>query len=286
MNTPKMIGCAVAWMLFFLGSSTSPAIAAFATLLAVDATQPFTDPEDNLEIVLRGDQRANLPGQYVNPFGAPNSVNVLFDAVANVTIVSFAGQPIPSDKPAVHTLGLGINAQSFVAGGINVNPDVVDGYWTMGPTIEGHLPQPNISVTYLPVFQSATVTISNDPDTFSLFSVGYQVTNAPFAFSSLNRTTLPPGSFVSSGVPDGTSLAPGGSVSFTITGITPDQYVTVFADAQYSGTSSGNPYQDLSGHWFEAQAVPEPGSLALVLTGVVALGGRAHARRRRQERAN
>ena len=119
------------------------------------------------------------------------------------------------------------------------------------------------------------VTISNDPGTFSLSDVGYLVTSVPYALSSLNRTTLPPGAFISSGVPDGTTLGPGQSTAFTISGINPGQYVTIFSDAQWSGSSSSNFYQDESGSWLEFQAVPEPASWLLTVIGIATLLGRA-----------
>jgi hypothetical protein len=280
MHVPKMIRLCVTALVFALGVASRPAVAAFSTLVTMDVTQPFTDAENNLELVLKGDQRTNLPGQYINPFAAPNSVNVQFDPTANTTTIIYAGQPIQNDAPALHTLGFAINTLSISSGIVSISPDTIDGYWTMNQIIEGHIPQPNISSAYQPSTQTATVTISNDPDTFSLFHVGYLVTSTSFAFSSLNRTTLPPSSFLPSGIPDGTTLNPGDSVSFSLTGVPQNQFVTVFVDAQYSGSSSGNPYKDFSGHWFEIQAVPEPGSMALLLTGVVTLAGRLRWPRR------
>src|SRR5262249_46453009 len=136
------------------------------------------------------------------------------------------------------------------------------------------VPAPNLSATYLSGSHQATITISNDPNTFDLFSVGYLVTNAPFDLTSLNRTTLPPSPFLPSGIPDGTTLNPGDSTSFIVSGIIPGQFVTIFADAKFSGASAGNPYTDVSGHWLEFQAEPEPASWVLMLIGSVALLGR------------
>jgi hypothetical protein len=278
MHASKLYAIAIALIVMLLSIPSRSALGDFTPLMAADATQPFTDPADNFEIVLRGDQTTHIPGQNVNPFASPNSFNSQFDPATNTTIVRFAGPQISSDAPNRHTAGFAINAQIAGQGTVSVDPGLVDGYWTTNPLIDGHLPQQDLSIVYTAATATAVVTVSNDPDTFKLFSVGYQVTNAPFALTSLNRATLPPGSFIASGIPDGTTLIPGSSVSFTITGIALGQYITVFADAQFSGPSAGNPYHDLSGRWLEIQAVPEPGSLALMLTGVVVVFGGARAR--------
>ena len=137
-----------------------------------------------------------------------------------------------------------------------------------GVTIPGHVPEQDISAQYMSASNQALITIANDPGTFSLSDVGYLVTNTPFALAPLNRATRPPGAFIASGVPDGTTLGPGGSASFLISGVNPGQYVTVFSDAQWSGASSGNFDQQQSGTSFEFQSVPEPASWVLAVIGI------------------
>jgi hypothetical protein len=247
-----------------------PTRANFVPVLTVDVTQPFTSPEDNFEEVLQGNLVNRLTGPFLNGFSTPNSVSVHFNAPTNTTIVQFGGPAIAQNPNTRYTFGVALN--NITSGG-TTNPNLIDEYWTMGQTVEGHIPQQDISVKYSSTLQTATVTISNDPDTFSLFNVGYLVTNSSFALSSLNRTTLPPGAFTASGVPNGTVLTPGTNTSFTISGVHTGQYVTVFADAKFSGTSSGNPYTDTSGRWFELQATPEPASWALMLVGVAGVAG-------------
>ena len=168
--------------------------------------------------------------------------------MSNTTTISFAGQGIATNPNAFETFGFALATCVVAAGTQTVGSQIVDEYWTSGGTIEGHVPRANHS-QYSPTTGQATIfTVSNDPlDTFSLSGVGYLVTNTPYSLSQLNRSTLPPSAFLSSGVPNGTTLAPGGSTSFNISGVLPGQYVTVFADAQFSGSSSTNPYTGLSG---------------------------------------
>jgi hypothetical protein len=235
-----------------------------------DVNQPFMNPQDSL-----------FTGQFLNAFAAPSSVNVNFDPTTNTTIVHFAGSSIATNSATYYTFGYAINAVSSVPGGPIVSPGNLDGYWTPGPTpLPGHVPELNTAAQYMPATNQAIVTLSNDPGTLSLSGVGYLVTNTPFALTSLNRTTLPPSAFIASGIADGTTLTAGMSTSFTISGINPGQYVTIFSDAQFSGASSGNPYTGLSGQWLEFQAVPEPASWLLMLIGTAPLLGRVARRKR------
>jgi hypothetical protein len=231
-------------------------------------TQPFMNPEDNFETVLSGNFSGVL-SEFLNAFPAPSLVDVSYNSVANETTLAFSGQAIALNPNLFETFGF---ALAVASAALNVNPQIVDSYWTSGGTIEGHVPEDNMSSMYSPSTHATTITISNDPDTFSLSKVGYLVTNTPFSLLSLNRTSLPPSAFISSGVPDGTQLTPGGSVSFNIPSVLPGQYVTVFADAQFSGSSSSNPYTGVSGRWFEFQAaVPEPSSWVLLAIGAATL---------------
>ena len=272
----------MAWASAWL--SAASARAGTVPMVAADATQPFMNPEDNFETVLAGDQTSLFSGQFINAFTAPNSVDVSYDNVSNTTTISFAGQGIATNPNAFETFGFALAASVVAAGTQTVDPQIVDEYWTSGGTIEGHVPEQNLSSQYSPTTGQATITVSNDPlDTFSLSGVGYLVTNTPYSLSQLNRSTLPPSAFLSSGVPNGTTLAPGGSTSFNISGVLPGQYVTVFADAQFSGSSSTNPYTGLSGRWLEFQAVPEPSSCVLLAIGLASILGCA-ARRSRESR--
>jgi hypothetical protein len=106
-----------------------------------------------------------------------------------------------------------------IAGGVQtVNPAIVDEYWTLNGTIDGHVPAQSFMTKYMPALHQEIGTISNQGGTLSLSSVGYLQTNVANPLTSLNPTSLPPGSFLASGVPDGTLLTPGGSTSFTISG--------------------------------------------------------------------
>jgi hypothetical protein len=266
-----------------------PAYSALVPLVTQDATQPFTSPsQDNFEQTLAGDQTSRFTGQFLNAFPTPNLVNVSFNPASNTTLVHFAGTPIAASPTAVWTFGFAINSISFAPGVQIVNPGILDGYWTPGPNnVPGHVPQQNMMAAYMPSSQQAFITIANDPFTFSLFSVGYLVTGVPFALTSLNRSVLPPAAFLPSGIPDGTTLTPGASISFGISGIAPGEFVTIFADSRFSGSSSSEPYKDLSGHWLEFQAgVPEPSSWLLLAIGATALVACGRIRRRAQSEFN
>jgi hypothetical protein len=251
-------------------SSGGAAQCGFVPLVAQDATQPSPNPQDDFEEVLSGNATSLLTGQYLNAFSGPSSVLVNYDVATNSTTIHYAGNAIAGGS-SYNTFGYAINAVIKAPGGPIINPGNNDAYWTPGVTVPGHVPEQNIAAQSMPTTHQALITISNDPGTFSLSDVGYLVTNAPFALTSLNRNDLPPSAFVSSGVPDGTTLGPGGSTAFLISGINPGQYVTVFSDAQWSGPSSSDFYQDLSGSWLEFQAVPEPESWMLALAGIVTL---------------
>jgi hypothetical protein len=234
----------------------------FVPFLAADVSQPFTPAADNFEFVLSGNKTNQLTGTNINGFGQPNSVTSKFDPTTQTTTIKFAGAGIPTDVPTRHTFGFALNSISA----ITANPGVVDGYWTTQPFIDGHVASQDISVTYVQALQQAKVTIFNDPDTFTVTNVGYLITNTAIPITSLNRTSLPPAAFVPSGLGPIT-LQPGTSVSFTVSGVGEGAFFTVFADAKFSGSSSGNPYTDVTGRWFELQTAPEPGSLSLMVVG-------------------
>jgi hypothetical protein len=252
----------------------------FMPLVTEDALQTFPNDQDNFEQVLSGDQTGRLTGQFLNSFPAPNSVTASFDATTNTTIVHFAGPAISTDQSTYYTFGFAINALFPALPGPIVNPGLTDSYWTPGPLpLPGLIPTVNTSSQYLTASNQVLVTLSNDPGTFSLSSVGYLVTNSPFSLASLNRTTLPPTAFLPSGVPDGTTLTSGASTAFLISGVHAGQYVTIFSDAKFSGSSSNQPYQSLSGNWLEFQAIPEPSSCVLMAMGTATLLGGIALRR-------
>ncbi len=268
MRLPKVCALVISCIVAHVLISGRPARGGFSTLVVQDATQPSTNPQDDFEEVLGGNKTGLLTGVFQNGFPGPRSVNVNYDVISNTTTIHFQGGQIGSSSTTYYAFGYAINAIVGSPGGPVINPGSIDGYWTPGVTIPGHVPEQNISSQYMTASNQAVITIANDPGTFSLSDVGYLVTNDPFDISSLNRATLPPGAFIASGVPDGTTLGPGGSTSFTISGVNPGQYVTVFSDAQWSGDSSSNFYQQPSGTWFEFQAVPEPASWVLALIGI------------------
>ena len=241
-------------------------------LVSFAVTEPFPGPEDNFETVLTGNQTSLFTGQFLTAFAQPNSVSDSFDTTSNTTTVNFSGQgqPISNDAPTPHTFGFAISAANFVGGVLIVNPPVVDGYWTMGQTIDGHVPAPTLSAQYTPASHLALITITNDPfPNLVLSNVGYKVTNTQIDLASLNPTSNPASSFLPASVPDGTVLMPGQSTSFDLHVALSGQFVTIFAEADFTGDSPHNPAD--TGVYFEFQAVPEPASWVLLLIGAATL---------------
>jgi hypothetical protein len=260
-----------------------PARAGFVPLSVQDANQLFPNVQDNFEEVFNGDQTGRFTGQFLNSFSAPNSVTVSFNATANHTIVHFAGPGIASNRTHYYAFGVAINAVFPAPPGPIVDPGKSDSYWTPGPLpLPGHIPTVNTAGQYLTATNQVLVTLRNDPGSFALSSVGYLVTNSPFALTSLNRTALPPSAFLPSGIADGTILTSGASTSFLISGVHPGQFVTIFSDAKFvRGQSAGSPYDGLSGSWLEFEAVPEPATGVLMVIGTAALlGGVTFSRRK------
>jgi hypothetical protein len=251
--------------------ATPPTRGSHLSYCTISALQPFTDPEDNFEVVLGGNLVSELNGPFLNGFPTPTSVTASADMSANTTTVGFFGHAVSASGSTQYTFGFGVNTPDGAPGTASFASGVQDVYWTSGLSIEGHLSAPNVMISYSIVPRQALITLRNDPGTFSLYHVGYLVTNTPFGIGTLNGTDLPPGAFLASGIADGTQLGPGASASFTINGIQPGQYVTIFTDSQFSGPSSGNPYTGFTGQWAETQALPEPTGAALALIGALGL---------------
>jgi hypothetical protein len=248
--------------------------ASYAPLMANDyrgtVIYPRPIPNDRTW-VYGGDRTPDITNVNLNPFPNPQTPTASYDPVANLTSLEFRGDQFPTTG-VFETFGAEMNTRLVSGTVTRIDPRISRWYYTYNGIIIGKSPAVDQSYTYDSSTQQAQLTLSNlSDDTISLFSVGYVVRNTPITLDHLNRTDNGPGAFLPSGVIDGTQLLPGDSVSFTLSGILATDFVTLFADAKYSGSSSGNDYIDVSGSWAEFSAVPEPSSVAMLCVGGVLL---------------
>ena len=240
----------------------------------------------DFEVLLSGNKVNQIGTQFISPFN--NGAQVNFNNATNTTVITFNAFDGQNFAMGINHFGFTLANAPFVEGGIGFGiPSVIAKLVTFPPTPAPQPPPvrvPALNPIIADVVNNGQVSVSLQnlsTDTFSLFQVGYIVTSTPFALSQLNRTDLPPNLFQTAGIPDGTQLTPGQSDVFNVAA-TPSQYITIFADTQFSGVSSGNAYQGVVGEWVESEATvtPEPASYALVLAAFV-LGTFLRVRRNR-----
>lgn len=244
----------------------------YVALMAKDAAvrPPVPKPKPNdWHWVYGDDVQKQFLGPYVNGLPSPDAPVTSYNPGANETTLTFNGGQFPDNTNAIVTFGVELGVKAQPPGPpIKIDPKVHRWFPTFNGVPIVQISAPDTEYDYDPSTHQATIRINNDStETFSLFSVGYRVTTSTIALDDLNRTTNGPGTFLPSGIADGTELLPGASVSFTLNGILQTDSVTVFSDSQFSGASSTNPYTELSGNWNEFQLVPEPTSLALACLG-------------------
>ena len=245
------VGCVCCLPFAFLCCFTLFPHSASAWIVNEDVVQQFVNPQSDYEIVVKGDHTGLENRPTINPF--PNgTVQTSFDGTN--TTISFAGDPL-SRSGIQHHFGYGC--------GYN-KEEIIKKYWTPS---QNPVPAVSKSFVYNDTLQSVDVSIKNfSIDTFSIYDVRYLITSTPFELADLNRTYLPPSSMLVSGIADGTELAPGGFETFSVTGVQPTDYLTLFVDAQFSGVSIGNAYTDFVGEWCHT-VVPEPATIFLLSVG-------------------
>jgi len=222
----------------------------------------------NFEFVYKGDFHDVMAG------GAASSTNPFANGTSSTslngngnTVVQFSGSDsIPAD--ATKNRHFGVTAFNFA------HPKLIDKYWTYpsAPTLMA-VPFVNTDILWFPN-HTATVTVSNtSSDTVTVTEAGFLVSATQVPLEQLNRTFLPPLSFSALASLDGQYL-PGQSQQVTLNGINVTDSVITYNTVQYSGASSGNPYNSTGGEWREESfSAPEPAALSLLGIGTLCLLG-------------
>lgn len=220
----------------------------------------------DFEILLQGNVAGQITGGglsgVTNPFANPTRVTSM-DAFGN-TIVRFAGSnTIPQDANTNRHFGI------F---GDGAKPRVLVKAWSYA-TAPARIPVPksNFAFLYDPASLMLQITLENtSPDTVTFADVGYLLSSAEIPLDNLNRQVLPPSVFIPLNSLNREYL-PGQFASVVLSGVPSIDYAVTYGTALFSGDSSGNAYNTTGGEWSEvlaaAQAVPEPNSVALLMTG-------------------
>jgi len=231
----------------------------------------------DFDILLKGAVAGNITGggmsSVTNPFAGP-SLTTSSDAFGN-TIVHFSGTSTIASDPAAN--------RHFGIFGTGSKPTVLAKAWSYATApARVAVPLANLSFQYNPGTAALTFFVQNTTsDTVTLQDVGYIASSTEFPIDDLNRTILPPGSFTPLTALDH-QYAPSVSDMMTFADVPATDFFTAYGTVLFSGPSSGNPYDSTGGEWAEvavaAAAIPEPGTLSLVLLG---LAGLAAIRRNR-----
>lgn len=243
-----------------------------AFLINKDVKQTFVDPQDNFEIELQGDWRDVMTdsAHTINPFGN-GQVQISYNpGPPPTTTISFSGDPISMSNDWHH---FGFGYGHFENHGL-INRE----YWTRG-TIESNVSGGSSSYEYDPESRTMAVTVSNDMvDPTIIADVGYLVFPTEQPLSTMDRNTMPPGSFTPSGIPDGTVLYPGQSISYGITDVQSTDWVVTFQSVRLETPPPGG-YEEEVGEWVQIPASRPAGFPALTppgfLLALVALLGLA-----------
>jgi hypothetical protein len=163
----------------------------------------------------------------------------------------------------------------FGISGIGEKPKVFEKSWSYGSNpFSITLPEVETSFLFNPGTRQLVVTgVNQTEDTVRFSQAGFLLTNTPFALQDLNRTHLPPSAFLPLSPLDG-EYEPGQSRSVTLTDVMATDFIVTFGTFVFSGASSGNPYTLDGSEWTQvdvASAVPEPGTLTLVITVIVGI---------------
>jgi len=222
------------------------ALPAHAWILSHETEQTATADQDSLEMVLEGHVLVTGGGKNAatNPFPDPNRQH--FTAAGawpfiQATGVRFLGiqKPLIANSP-------GVKRQFGIFGDGPGLPRIQEVRWMAGgsPT-----PVPAASVAFRPLGGgNVEVTLSNEGTSdIAVSGVGYRVVKInAVKVENLNRVHMPPATFTSAGIADGTVLsAYGGAVSFTVATGTAgdpegfDRDIIVYAASEF--TTPGGP---------------------------------------------
>ncbi len=211
----------------------------------VDPHQYLPDPQNNYEIVLKGNysDMPTGPNETINPF-KNGGVTVSYDEEKNETTVKFYGDPIencswphfgciPANKKD-HTL-------------------IVREYWT-NDSEESDVPSVSSSYSYDPETQILQVEVINAMEVDSVISeVGYLVFDEEIPLEDMDRETMPPEDFLPSGIPDDTLLNVSQSVSFEIPDVKKTDWIVTYQSVWFEDPPVGG-YEDFVGHWTQVSA--------------------------------
>jgi hypothetical protein len=218
---------------------------AHAYLINKDVRQAFVTPQDNFEICFKGNY-LNVPVNrgIIAPPGWNKNVQKSYNPATNETCFSFSGPPL-AQQPRGRTYHFGIGLGTSVKKAKESNE-----YWTRS-TAPSYTAGGSCGFSYDAATATLTAVLSNDTDAPQVFrQVGYRILDSEPALSSLNRTEMPPSSFIPSGIPDGTVLLPGDEMTFTVAGVAPTQsFVCNFTAALQNPPPGG--YDDVVILWID-----------------------------------
>ncbi len=240
------------------GPFLSPGPTAFGWIVAIDVEQTDATPQTAFEMWLDSNVRVTGGGRdpATNAFATPNRAHLTPDGAAT-TIVRFFGIADPDGGgpltvPVIEA-SAGVKRHFGIFGDGPRVPVVLEARWANG------VAAPNNPITPGPVCAAPSVefnplggglvqvTVKNHHATNNIVisQVGYRIIPInSFSIAHLNRTLMPPASFIASGVADGTALsAGGGSVSFVVSGVALRDDVVVFVSADT------DPASGASGTW-------------------------------------
>lgn len=238
-----------------------PILAALAVLLSIAAPLSAadwminedykqTDPRGatDFDILLRLKNGSQITGggrsSVTNPFNNP-SVQVSTNNLG-VTTVRFVGDnAIPGDPNAIHHVGVYGNGPK---------PTVLTKAWSF-PTHPKRVPVPksNFDFVYDPATGDLTITVENTSNFTVTFSeVGYLISDFEYPIEELARPYLPPDAFIPAEDLSG-ELAPGDSLSMTLSGVPEDAYALTYGSVQFTGDAADNAYTDFGGEWSQVR---------------------------------
>jgi len=250
----------------------------FGALFNKDVKQQFADPQDNYEVVLDGDWRINNPNT-INAF-ANGSVQASYNAGADTTTISFAGDPIAQNLGNFKHFGYGLLVFP------KKEVPILLEYWTRG-AIETNTPACSTAYSGNLATQNVTVTLRNDSSrSITLTNSEYTLSPTSIPLADMNRTLMGPGSGEPTGITHPAVLPPGASVQFLTPKGSLTSTIVTFIQIENTPPLSGGEYDDEVGIWTQAtpldiEAIPAVSTWGLVaLTLVMLAAGTVVLRRR------
>jgi hypothetical protein len=189
-------------------------------LFNIDVYQSFIDPQDNFEIVIKGDWRGG--NQFYTTFQNGNE-QVFHNPVTDETTIMFYGDPIPFDTTNYQHFGYAHPGAPYNSG------QIVRQYWTR-VTNQSDTPGGSFGYKYDPNSQEMEVEVMNAMDTAIITTnIRYMVFHEGQPLEDMNRNIWPPRNLTFNGeIENDTILNPGESRSFTIEGVEKNDWIMTF----------------------------------------------------------